>query len=241
MNDSSVDKLLIALPTLNEYGNLQQLIPEIKKSFPKTFLLFIDDGSSDGTLTFLQKLSLIDSQVKVINRKRRLGIGSAHLCAMKYAQTNGFDYLVTMDADLTHRVQDVQELAQYLKTHDLVIGSRYINKDSIMGWPKFRKFLTISAHFATRFFFASNLDMSSGLRGYRVKSIPIQKLEENCKGNYEFFFQSTLVYLYGNLRISESPITLWKRGHGKSKMNLNLMIRGVFTLIFYGLKMKRIK
>lgn len=234
-------KLIIAMPTLNEYGNLQILVPDIRKYFPNTFLLFIDDGSTDGTIEFLENLSSHDSRIDVINRKRRLGIGSAHLFAMKYARNRGFGHLVTMDADLTHRAPDVWNLVRNLKEYDLVIGSRYLNSNSIIDWPKFRKLLTLAAHFITRLFFSSNLDMSSGLRGYKVSSLPIDKIERNCKNNYEFFFQSTLVYLYGNLRIAESPIILLKRDYGESKMNFDLMLKGVLTLFSYGLKIKRIK
>ncbi len=93
----------------------------------------------------------------------------------------------------------------------------------------------------TRLFFSSNLDMSSGLRAYRVAEIPMEALRTNCPQNYEFFFISALVFLRSKLRISQSRVRLSNRGDGKSKMSLDLKIRGVTQLFTFGLRIKRIK
>jgi len=234
------DALCILLPTINELDNLQILLPEIRKNFTKASILVIDDNSNDGTRSFLNSWKENDPKLQTIFRNNRFGIGSAHLLGIEQILDMGFKFLITMDADLTHKVEDAKSIFEELSNSDVVIGSRYLGKSDIEGWAIHRLIMTKIGHWMTQIFFFSNLDMSSGLRGYRLELIPVPLLNHNCPNNYEFFFVSTLVFLRSKLRISQVRVVLQERGSGKSKMSLKLALRGGSQLILYGLRFKRI-
>ena len=235
------DELCIMLPTINELENLAILLPEIRKIFKTASILIVDDNSNDGTRYFLNSWKKQDPKLRVIFRNNRFGIGSAHMLGIERISNLGFKFLITMDADLTHKVADAKLIFDALLNSDVVIGSRYLGKSDIEGWAIHRLILTKIGHWMTQIFFFSNLDMSSGLRGYRLESIPIPLLNRNCPNNYEFFFVSTLVFLRSKLRISQVRVVLQERGSGKSKMSLKLALRGGSQLVLYGFRFKRIK
>lgn len=234
-------ELCIALPTINELKNLQTLIPAILLQFKSVDILVIDDASSDGTQDYLNQLAEINSRVKTMYRPTRLGIGSAHIAAMNYAIECGYEFLITMDADLTHSLSDVSQLFNEIKNYDFVIGSRYLGKKNIIGWSKFRLFLTYSGHLLTSIFFLTTLDMSSGLRAYRVNKIPLKSLTLNCPVNYGFFFISALIFLRSDYIIGQIRAQLLNRKSGKSKMTLKLMFDGTLQLLLYGFRIKKLK
>jgi len=239
--EMSNQNLCIALPTVNELNNLKILIPKLKSLLNDVNILVIDDASSDGTQEYLSQLINSEPQIKVIYRPTRLGVGSAHLLAINYVIEKNYEFLITMDADLTHSPVDALQLYERVQNYDLVIGSRFLNKNSIIGWSKFRVFLTYGGHLLTKIFFMSNLDMSSGLRAYRVSEIPTRPLFLNLSTQYDFFFISSLIYLNLNKNIGQVRVELQKRKSGKSKMTLKLMFSGAFKLLIYGFRVKKIK
>ena len=236
-----MDSLAIVLPTINELENLKFLYPELRKIFPDAIIIVVDDSSSDGTSQFLSDLKEPEEKLIVVSRPRRLGIGSAHLEGIQKAIEIESDYVLTMDADRTHRVSDAELLWRHRFDGDLIVGSRYLEGSQIEGWSVFRTFLTKSGHAITSLFFRTNVDMSSGLRLYKVNQIPFQNLINNCPADYEFFFCSILVYSKLSLAISQCAVVLEQRGAGKSKMSLKLMQRGVLRLLIYGLRIQKIK
>jgi dolichol-phosphate mannosyltransferase len=233
--------LCVLLPTINELQNIKILIPQLVKSFPNATILVVDDNSSDGTYKYIKFLQLNFPNIQIIERKSRRGIGSAHLEGMKYASKFGFDHLVTMDADLTHRVSDAILIYTELKNCDVVIGSRYLQKSNMKGWPLHRIILTHLGHLITRVFFGSKIDMSSGLRGYRIKALDLNILEKECPVNYDFFFVSVLVFKKYKLSISQVPATLNNRNYGRSKMTFILAIQGGMKVIIYAFRIVRIR
>lgn len=232
--------LCVLLPTINELQNIKVLIPQLVKTFPDATILVIDDNSNDGTYKYIELLQLNFPNIQLIMRKSRQGIGSAHLEGMKYASKLGFDYLITMDADLTHRIADAEMIYTELKNRDVVIGSRYLQKSNMNDWPLHRIILTHLGHLTTRIFFGSNIDMSSGLRGYRVKSLDLKLLEKECPVNYDFFFVSVLVFKKYKLSISQVPATLNNRTYGRSKMSFILTMQGSMKVLFYAFRLVRI-
>ena len=238
LNPSS---LAVLLPTLNEYENLRILYPQIRAALPSATIIVVDDNSVDETRCYLSKMQNTDPKLHTILRPHRMGIGSAHMDGLRFAVAHNIDFVLTMDADQTHRLEDALTLVDEIKDHDLVIGSRYIQSRSIKGWSLPRLMLTHMGHFATSIFFRSDLDMSSGLRIYRARTIPIENMEKNCASDYEYFFTSAILYLKLRLRVSQVAVELNSRGFGKSKMTFSLMRRGTTRLFLYGLRLKRIE
>lgn len=228
------------LPTVNELPNLMTLLPQILETFPGASILVVDDGSNDGSREYLKNLQHNSKQIQLVLRPARLGIGSAHLTGIRYASSKGYTYLITMDADLTHRTEDAKLLFKELNNCDIVIGSRYLKNSKIEEWSYLRLIMTRLGHITTKIFFGTNLDMSSGLRGYKLKSIDVDLLEKNCPSNYDFFFVSILLFIHMNLNISSVPAVLNNRSFGKSKMSIPLALSGVLKLFLYGFRLRRV-
>lgn len=228
----------VVLPTLNERPNLEILLPRIIELSEISFIVIVDDNSTDGTLDYLDRLN--ETKVHLLHRPRRLGIGSAHLDGIIFARDLGASVIITMDADGTHRVEDVANFLKVRIDYDVLVGSRYLDGGAIRGWRANRILLTKLGHMTTKIFFRSELDMSSGMRAYRTSKIPFDNLRKFSPADYSFFFVSLLLMKKSFLKIEQIPITLDSRNFGKSKMSLSLMIKGVSTLFKYGLRIKMV-
>ncbi len=183
-----------------------------------TFVIIVDDNSSDGSQEYFDMIT--SGKLHVINRPTRLGIGSAHLDGLSYAVNLDIDFIITMDADGTHSIEDLIKMIKAPTDSDVLIGSRYLNGSEIVNWSIFRSTLTRLGHFATFLLFNSSIDMSSGKRRYRSQKIPLERFKVNCPSDYSFFFTSLLVCKDEKLKIGQMPIKLSNRIHGSSKMDL---------------------
>jgi dolichol-phosphate mannosyltransferase len=231
-------KTAVILPTLNEKDNLCVILPKILEIDAVTYVIIVDDNSTDGSKDYFNEVN--SRKLHIISREKRLGIGSAHLDGIEYAAKLDLEYILTMDADGTHRIEDLERMINYPIDSDVLIGSRYLSGGEIVDWSVFRNLLTRLGHLATYVFFGSETDMSSGMRRYNASCIPFTSLKLNCPSDYSFFFTSLLVYKYGKLSVNQIPIKLSNRVHGSSKMDLKKMVAGVFQLLLYGIRVKKI-
>ena len=153
-------KTLIAIATYNEYGNISLLLDSIFKENLNSDILFIDDNSQDNTEKAIKLYQEKKTNIKLISREKKMGVGSAHLKAIEFAYSNKYDLLVTMDADFTHNPKYVKQMLKLNESYPVVIGSRHIEEDSIQSWPLFRKFLTYSAFYVTKNFWKQTCSRS---------------------------------------------------------------------------------
>lgn len=224
-------KVLIILPVIDELSNIQVLLPELLILPADVSILFIDDSSSDGSFEFLSEQSDRLSNVFWIHRSSRLGIGSAHSEGFRFALYHNFDFVITMDADMTHNPADVPRVIDKLFIYDVVFTDRYENTKGLRHWTFSRRVLTLGGHLATKIFFRSKIDMSSGFRGYRKESIRLLIDANSLPSNYDFFFFTALKIIDSNLKYVSIPIEVGFRGHGQSKMTIRLACIGVMKLI----------
>ena len=122
---SNNKRILVFTATYNEIENIRELINGIQKYLPNTTILIIDDNSPDKTQEVIKELKKKNESLFLIEREKKLGLDSAHKTAFNYAIENNFDYLITMDADLSHDPKDLPEFIKNLKDYPFVIGSRY--------------------------------------------------------------------------------------------------------------------
>ena len=219
MNHNSV---LIFIPTFNEAENVK-IIYQIIKSLhlPFTYdILFLDDNSPDGTGQIIDQLAEHDADLYTIHRLGKDGIGSAHQVGIAWAYQNNYDLLITMDCDLTHSPEYIIDFYNESKTHTIVIGSRYMNKESLETWNLFRKSLTRLGHFLTKHLLAMPYDASGAFRAYNLKVIPKGVFSLIQSKSYSFFFESLFILSLNKYDIKEISIHLPKRTYGDSKMNL---------------------
>ncbi len=225
-------KILIAIATYNEYGNIRFLLDSIFKENLNSDVLFIDDSSQDKTEKVIKHYQEKNSNIKLISREKKMGVGSAHLRALEFAYSNKYDLLVTMDADFTHNPKYIKQMLKLNETYPVIIGSRHIEKNSIETWPLFRKFLTSSAFFVTKNLLNINFDSTSGFRSYNLKMIDRGIYNDIKSQSYSFFIESSFI-LNKKLNVKAIPIEMPIRFAEKSKMN----IIDVFTTFFLILKL----
>ena len=225
-------KILIAIATYNEYGNINLLLDSIFKEKLNSDILFIDDNSQDLTEKAIKQYQEKNSSIKLIRREKKMGVGSAHLRALEFAYLNKYDFLLTMDADFTHHPKYIKQMLNMNKTYPVVIGSRHIENDSIQTWPLFRRFLTKLAFFVTKNFLSIRFDSTSGFRSYNLKMIDQGIFNDIKSQSYSFFVETSFI-LNKKLNIKSIPIEMPIRFAEKSKMN----IADMFTTFFLILKL----
>lgn len=224
------NEILLFTPTYNEAENIRSLIEELLKLSLPADILVIDDNSPDGTGDIIAGMMQDHPNLKLLKREGKLGIGSAHLAALRYAKAEGYRVFVSLDADYSHKPEDIPRLLELKDAHDIVVGSRFQRESSLREWNLFRRFLTHLGHFLTRTMLRLPYDASGGLRLYRLDRIPTALFDRIESRDYEFFFESlTLLHISG-FNIGELPVDLPARTYGHSKMRIGHVVRGLSRL-----------
>lgn len=229
-------KILVLIPTYNERGNINLLIKEIENlAISNLDILVVDDGSTDGTQKELSRLTSLYRNVFVLQRGSKKGIGSAHIDGINWAYDRGYTRLITMDADLTHSPYYFRDLIKASKSYDLVIASRHLKKNSMIGWSLKRRFITFINHFFVSLFLGVKVDTSNSFRIYRFDRIPREVFKLILSNSYSFFFESIKILQINGFEIGEIPVVMIERKVGKSKLSVSDFIshfRTMTKLIF---------
>lgn len=224
-------RILIFTATYNEAENITDLVRQIFESAPQVRLLVIDDNSPDGTGAILDKLAQNEPRLIVQHRKGKLGLGTAHLAAMAYAVQENYDLLVTMDADFSHKPQDIPTMLRLAETHDFVIGSRYTAGGGL-GYGFIRRTISKTANFLARLLLSIKLkECTTSFRAFKkelLKGILARNI--NSTG-YSFFFEITFHVTRITKNVTEFPIYFADRTRGESKISKNEILRGIWTLL----------
>ena len=119
---------VVVVPTYNEAENLVELTDQLfALDIPNLLVVIVDDDSPDGSGVLAAEIGKrFDGRVHVINRKQKMGLGPAYVEGFTYAIDLGADYVVQMDADLSHPPSVVRDLLYGLGDVDVVVGSRYV-------------------------------------------------------------------------------------------------------------------
>jgi len=234
------DKTLIFIPTYNEAENIEKIFLEIKPLSAGADILFLDDNSPDGTGAIIDRLAGANTNVFAIHRRGKLGIGSAHKDGIEWAYAHGYGRLVTMDCDFTHSPKYIADFIRHSEGFDIVVGSRYLKKDSLKTWNLFRKSLTRLAHFLTTGLLGMPYDASGAFRLYNLHKITQGVFRLVRPDDYAFFFESLFLLHLNGCTIREFPISLPSRTYGSSKMTFTDMFAGLgYLLLLSGQKLFR--
>ncbi len=225
------------MPTFNEAGNIEHAASELFRFNPEVNLLVVDDGSPDGTGQIADELASKDARISVLHRKDKQGLGAAYIAGFKYAFDLDFDYIVEMDADGSHRAEDLPKLLAICSENDLVIGSRYVSGGKTVNWPLHRQWLSRGGNLYARIMLGSKLnDMTAGFRVFRTGFLKNMDLTSiNAKG---YSFQIEMAYKTVQLggRAAEVPITFVERVIGESKMSGNIVTEALLLMTKTGFK-----
>lgn len=213
-------EMLVFIPTYNERENIEEVCSQILALRINLDILFLDDNSTDGTGAILKELVKKHPNVQGVFRAGKLGVGSAHLDGIRWAYDHGYKKLITMDCDFTHSPSYLPDFISRSNDYDVVVGSRYLLRNSLSGWNFLRKFLTHAGHSMTKYLLGMKYDATGAFRLYRLDRVPRQVFDSVRSKGYSFFFESLYVLQSNDFSIVELPIILPARTYGHSKMSL---------------------
>lgn len=228
---------LVIIPTYNERDNIVAIMEAVFAQ-PKDFhILIIDDGSPDGTADLVKRMqaqvnTAKETKLHLIERKGKLGLGTAYLMGFQYAIDKVYEYVLEMDADFSHDPKDLTPL--YLACsefgNDVAIGSRYATGVNVVNWPIGRVLLSYFASSYVRLITGMPIrDTTAGFVCYRKKVLETIPLDRVKFVGYAFQIEMKfLTWKYG-FKLSEVPIIFTERVRGESKMSA-----GIFKEAFFG-------
>lgn len=213
------------------------MLEELKEKASGTHILIIDDGSPDGTAQVVKDLQTTNPSLHLIERKGKLGLGTAYIRGFGWALDNGYDKVVTMDCDFSHDPSAVKDFILNLDRYDLIVGSRYINGIRIMNWPFSRLLLSYGASIYTRLITGIPfMDPTGGFNGYSSKALQALKLNHVFSVGYAFQIELKFKVWSKGLPCLELPIVFWERTEGASKMGKNIIFEAVINVMRLRLK-----
>ena len=225
-------RILVFSATYNEIENIKELISGIQKNLPNSSILIIDDNSPDKTQEVIFELKKNNSNLFLIERENKLGLDTAHKAAFKYAVENNFDYLITMDADISHDPKELPKFVKNLNNFPFVIGSRYVSggkclmKGSRLIMSKFgNKLIKILSGIKSN-------EFTTSYRGFNVKKLKNFDLNNVKSKGYSFFMGTLFELEKNNIEIKEIPITFYDRKKGVSKIPKVEILRTLKNLFF---------
>ena len=230
-------KTLVIMPTYNESGNIDNAVIKLFADNSNVDLLIVDDSSPDGTGNLADALAKKDKRVHVLHRLGKDGLGAAYIAGFNWAFERNYDYLVEMDADGSHRAQDLPLLLAAAVENDLVIGSRYVRGGKTQNWPLHRQILSRGGNRYARLMLGGKLnDMTAGFRVFRtsfLKSLDLTTI--NARG-YSFQIEMAYRTIRAGGRTTEVPITFVEREIGDSKMSSDIVREALLLMTKLGVK-----
>ena len=232
--------VVVIIPTYNEIESLEPIVRRVRAAVPDADILVVDDDSPDGTGDLADRLAAKDSHVLVLHRAGKEGLGKAYIDAFAWAMKRGYTHLVQMDADGSHRPEQLPLLLERagMSDHpDLVIGSRYVRGGELEGWPKSREFLSRAGNFYIRAWLGLPAsDVTAGFRVYKVGFL--HRLDLSSVESAGYFFQTDMtdhVHRLGG-SIAEMPISFAQREAGESKLSANIFTESLKRTTSMGVK-----
>lgn len=237
-------KIAIAIPIYNEKENILQLIKSLRKFSDQQHwsvdLVIVDDNSPDGSAEAILSNYNNSSNIHLIKRPRKMGLGSAYIDAFNFILRDlEPDIVIQMDADFSHPPELIPEIITKVDSgNDLVIASRYVKNGGVENWPTSRKVISKGANLLFKLLLGSKInDVTSGFRAFRFETLKeLMKADLSSKG-YEF--QIEVIYQISQItdKVYEIPFIFKDRKEGKSKLSMSDIIH--FYLKVISLRLSR--
>ncbi len=223
-------KHLISISTFKESENIEPLIKLIRKYDKNTKILVINDFSGDDTAEIIDKIK--DNNIEIIERKKKLGLGTAHLLSIFYAIKYKYNFLLTMDADFSHDPKHIPNLIKLSKKNSFIIGSRYClgGKTEYKG---FRKIVSVLGNYVARKLLKINLkEITTYFRVYDVELLKKLPFDELKASGYSLGVKIVWFMKIMGAELIETPIHFQDRNKGKSKIpKLQIFISGLDLIL----------
>ena len=225
---------LIIIPTYNEATNVIRMIHTLMALDMKVDILFVDDGSPDGTAERIKEQQKASpDRIHLIEREGKLGLGTAYVRGFEYALEHDYELVCEMDADFSHPPEDVTRLIEAVQSGetDIAIGSRYANGISIVNWPLSRLILSYGANIYARWI--TGLPVKDTTAGFKcihrrvIESISLDRIKSN---GYAFQIELHFRAWKAGFRLQEVSIIFREREEGVSKMSKGIVREAIWRV-----------
>lgn len=226
---------IVIIPTYNERENIENIIRAVFGLEKIFHILIIEDGSPDGTATIVKILQQeFPDRLFMIERKGKLGLGTAYITGFKWALEHSYEYIFEMDADFSHSPNDLPRLYDACANQggDVAIGSRYVSGVNVVNWPMGR---VLMSYFASKYVrIVTGLpihDTTAGFKCYRRQVLETIDLDHIRFKGYAFQIEMKFTAYKCGFKIIEVPVIFINRELGTSKMNSSIFGEAVFGVI----------
>lgn len=232
---SSVNDSIVIIPTYNERENVEAIIRAVF-SLEKCFhILIVEDNSPDDTASIVKTLQTeFPNRLFMIERKGKLGLGTAYIAGFKWALEKGYDYIFEMDADFSHDPKDLPRLydACHEEGNDVAIGSRYVSGVNVVNWPMGRVLMSYFASKYVRLITRIPIcDTTAGFKCYKRKVLETIELDKIRFKGYAFQIEMKFTAVQCGFKVVEVPVIFINRKLGESKMNSSIFGEAIFGVI----------
>ena len=228
---------LVVIPTYDERAALPGTLERLRRAVPAAHVLVVDDASPDGTGEWAQEVSRTDPAVHVLHRPGKQGLGPAYLAGFAWGLEQGYEQLVEMDADASHRPEQLPSLLEGVRRGaDLAIGSRWVPGGAVHDWPAHRRLLSRGANLYVRALMGLGVaDATAGFRVFRAELL--ERLMDGEIASQGYCFQVDMTRRARDLGavIAEVPIDFDERTEGASKMSSSIVREALVRVTLWGL------
>jgi dolichol-phosphate mannosyltransferase len=227
-------RIWVIVPTYNESGNVGPLSDAILETIPEAQILFVDDGSPDGTGELADELARRRPAIAVLHRKSKQGLGRAYVAGFAEVLARGADVVVQIDADFSHPVRFLPALIEPVVSGraDLALGSRYVKGGQIPRWPLLRRLVSRGGSvFAGVVLLMPYRDLTGGFKAWNARVLEGLDRDKLHAGGYAFQIETTFRARLAGARVVEVPITFEERRVGASKMSTNIFVEAFVLVI----------
>jgi glycosyltransferase involved in cell wall biosynthesis len=225
-------KPIVIVPTYNEAENIRLLVADLLALSTPIDIVIVDDNSPDGTGQIADELSTLHTSIHALHRPGKLGLGTAYIAGFQMCLANGYDRILTMDADFSHHPRFIPAmLEQSQNGADLVIGSRYVTGGGTVGCTLPRKVLSWGANAVAKTALGLQaMDCTAGFRCYRRQVLESINLDAIRSNGYSFLVEMLYRCQRRGWHVGEVPIVFENRRRGASKISKQEVFKAMQTV-----------
>lgn len=226
-------RAIVVIPTYQERANLASLVEQIRQYATDLHILIVDDNSPDGTGELAEELSRkYEGQLFVLHREKKEGLGKAYVDGFKYVLKRDYDYVLQMDADLSHDPKYLPDFLAKSLDAQLVVGSRYLHGISVVNWELRRLIMSKLAVNYVRFITRLPLsDATSGYKCWRREALEAVGFEDAFASGYLFLIEMKYKAYRKGFKIAEVPIIFVERKYGDSKLDWKVFFEALWGVV----------
>jgi dolichol-phosphate mannosyltransferase len=230
-------RILVIVPTYNERPTIGSVIDRTLAADERIEMLVVDDGSPDRTGDVVRAIEEREPRIRLMERNRKAGLAGAYVAGFRGALDAGYDLVVEMDADLSHRPEELPALLAAAGHLHLVVGSRYVPGGSVTNWGLLRRALSRGGNLYTRAMLGLPLaDATSGVRVFRRDLLAFLVADGIHSEGYGFQIELAYRAWLAGFAVGEAPISFREREHGHSKISRRIVVEALWLVTVWGAK-----